>query len=123
MFVFCINCLNLLANQVHIVLQLLYLAVHLVDKTVTLLRTCIKESQVVLVGLNLLLKCLVLMEQACALVVESILAALSHILQVLLEVVKTALGSADVQILIELVEDGMILLVYIILLFIRYVTY
>ena len=52
-FVFSVDGLNLLANKIHIILQFLYLAVHLVDKAVTLLRAGIQESEVVLVGLNL----------------------------------------------------------------------
>mgnify|MGYP006935996067 CR=1 FL=1 len=117
LFVLGIDCLYLLTNQIHIILQLLYLAVHLVDKAVTLLRACIQESKVVLVSLNLLLQSLILTEQACTLVVESILTTLGYLLQVLLEVTQLALCSADVKILIEFVENSMILLVELILLF------
>ena len=48
-----IDCFDFLSYKIHVVLKLLHLAVHLVYKAVTLLRTCVKESEIVLVGLNL----------------------------------------------------------------------
>ena len=54
--------LDFLAHEVHVVLQLLHLAVHLVDERVALLRADAEETEVVLVGLNLLLHGLILTE-------------------------------------------------------------
>ena len=108
--VLCIDRLDLLTNEIHIVLQLLYLTIHLVDEAVALLAAGIKETEIVLIGLYLLLEGLILTEQTGSLVIEGILSAFCHLLEILFEVVQTALGNADVQILVELIKHGMILL-------------
>ncbi len=51
--VFSVNSLDFVTYQLHFVLQLLHLTVHLVDKRITLLRRSIEETEVVLVGLHL----------------------------------------------------------------------
>ena len=55
LFVFSIDSLDFLSYELSVILELLYLAVHLVDEAVTLLATCIEETEVVLVGLYFLL--------------------------------------------------------------------
>ena len=53
---FCVNGLYLLANQFEVIAELLNLTVHLVDKAVALLRACVEETEIVLVGLYFLLE-------------------------------------------------------------------
>ena len=54
LFVLAVDRLDLLTHQFGIVFQPLYLAVHLVNETVTLLAGDVQEAEVVLVGSNLL---------------------------------------------------------------------
>ena len=70
--VLCIDGLDLLLDEVHVVLELLHLTVHLIDEAAALLRTGIQEAEVVLVGLNLLFEGLILAEQTGTLCVEGI---------------------------------------------------
>ena len=51
--VLCVNRFDLVTNELYLILQFLHLAVHLVNKGVTLLRGSIEETEVVLVGLHL----------------------------------------------------------------------
>ena len=102
---------------------MLHLAVHLVDEAVALLRACVEESEVVLVGLNLLLELLEAASQASALVVESLFATLCHILDVSLEVVQTAALCRDVQLLVDAVEHFVISLVELVLLLVGHVSH
>ena len=120
--VFRVNSLNFLAHEVHVVFQFLHLTVHLVNQAVALLRRCVQESEIVLVGLHFLFDGLVLAEQACALVVECIFTAFCHVFQVALKAIQTTAGSRDVQILVELVEHFVILLIELVLLLVGYMT-
>ena len=103
--VLCIDGLDLLLDEVHVVLEFLHLAVHLVDEAAALLRTGIEEAQVVFVGLDFLLECLVLTEQTGALCVKGILATFSHLLEVVLEFVEAAFGDSNIEVFIEFVKD------------------
>ena len=122
LLVLSVDGLDLFTDKVHVVLQLLYLTVHLVNKRVAFLGTGIEESQVILVGLNLLLDSLILTEETGALVVKGILSTLSHLLQVLLEVVKTTLGNADIQFLVELIKNCVVLFIELVFLAERYMA-
>ena len=121
-FVLSVDSLDFLSDEIHVILQFLNFAVHLVDEAVTLLRGSIEETEVILIGLYLLLDGFILTEQSCAFVIKCILTAFSHLLQTLFEVVQTTLGNTDVQLLIELVEYGMVFLVELIFLFERHMT-
>ena len=123
LFSFRVYCLYLLANQLKVVAKLLHLAVHLVDKAVALLRTCVKETEVVLVSLNFLAQLVATTHQSSALRIEGILATLSHVLEVRLEVVKTATLGRHIESLVNLVEHSVILLIELILLLVRHMPH
>ena len=72
LFVLGVDGLDLLTDEVHLVLEFLHLAIHLVDEAVALLAAGIQEAEVVLVSLNLLFDGLVLTEQAGALMFKSL---------------------------------------------------
>ena len=114
--------LDLVAYQLHFVLEFLDLAVHLVDERVALLGRGVQETEVVLVGLHLALQLFVLAHQTGTLIVEGVLATLGYLLEVVLELAETALGYGDVEVFIELVEDGVVLFVEFVFLLEGYVA-
>ena len=108
--VLCVDGLYLLPNELCLVLDFLHLAVHLVDKAVALLAACVEETEIVLVGLHLLLQLLVASHQPCALIVKSLLATFGNLLQVAPEVVQTSSGIGDVHFAEQLVYDVAVIL-------------
>ena len=63
LLVLCVDGFDLLLDEVHVILEFLHLPVHLVNETVAFLGGGIQETEVVLIGLYLLLEGLVLTEQ------------------------------------------------------------
>ena len=117
-----VDSLDLLADHLGIVLELLHLAVHLVHEAVAFLAGDIEEPEVVLVGCYLLLQLVIAMHKAGALAVDGILTFLRHAAKVVLEVVEMTLGSGDVKILVYLIHHIVVLLVRLILLTERHMT-
>ena len=102
-FVLGIDGLDFLLDQLHVVLELLNLSVHLLNKAVAFLAAGSKEAKVVLVSMNFLLQVLILAQQTLALIGQCVLATLGHLFQVILELVQAFLSYRDIQFLIELV--------------------
>ena len=117
-----INSLNLIKCKLHVIFEFLHLAVHLINQTVSFLRTNIEESEVVFIGLYLLLELLIPTHQTTALIVKGIFTTFGNILQVALETIETATSRRNIQFLIQLVEYIVVFLIEFILLLIGNMT-
>ena len=117
-----VDSLYLVFDKCNLVLQLLHLPVHLVDKAIALLAACIEESEIVLVCLHLALELFVLSHQACTFVVESVAALFGGGLDLVLEIVETLACNAHMELVVELVENGMILVIHFVLILERHMT-
>src|SRR3712207_9021143 len=76
LLVFGVDGLDLLLHEFHVVLQFLHFAIHFVDEAVALFAGRIEETEVVLVGNNLLFQSLVAPHEASTLIIECVLALL-----------------------------------------------
>ena len=106
---------DLFVEQLGLILEFQNLSVHLVDQTVSLLAAHIEESYVVLIGIDLAFQLFVTTEQAGALIVNSLIAMLGNILQIVLEIVEFAAGHRDIELLIQAVQNVVVLFVNFIL--------
>lgn len=107
---------DFLTDHLGIVLELLHLTVHLVDEAVAFLAGDVEEPEVVLIRCDLLLELIVTMHKVGALTVDGFITLLRHAAKVVLEVVEMALGSRDVQVLVDPIHHIMVLLVNLIFL-------
>ena len=123
LLILCVDSLYLLLHFVHIILELLDTAVHFVNETVAFLRADTQETEVVLIGVNLLFELFEAAHQTTTLVIKSVNTTVSYLFQVVTEIIYTLARCRYVKVFVQLIEYLMILLIQLILLLVRYMSY
>ena len=122
LFLLGINSLDFLLYHFEVSLEFLNLTVHFFYQTIALFAGCVEETKVVLVSSDFIAQLVVAAQEFATLIAECIDAFLGNILQVVLEVVKVALGIGGVKFLIGSIDSLMILFVDLVFFFERNVS-